>query len=84
LERRLSLNVVCIRVIAEETLNELQAELLEKPEPPVGGIEFLGPSRELSDCSDSYSERAIPFEAVSHSYHFPPGRALVVGVWFWI
>lgn len=77
---------MCIEVIAEESLNKLQAELLEKPEPPVGGIEFFGgPSAgELSDCSDCCSERAILFEAVSYSYHFPPGRTLVVGVGFWI
>jgi hypothetical protein len=51
LERRLSLNVVCIEVIAEEALNKFQTELLEKPEPPVRGIKFFGPSGELSDCS---------------------------------
>lgn len=85
LERRFFLNIVCIKVIAEETLNKFQAELLEKPGLPVGEIEFLcGPSIELSDCSASYSERAILFKAVPHSYHFPPGRGLVVGVGFWI
>jgi hypothetical protein len=84
LERRFSLNVVCVEVIPEKPLNKFQAELLEKPEPPVRGIEFLGPSGELSNCSDSCSGRGIPFEAVFHSYHLPPGGALVVGVGFWI
>lgn len=47
---------MCIEVIAEETLNKLQAELLEKPEPLVGWVEFLSPSGGLSDCSESCSE----------------------------
>jgi hypothetical protein len=29
-------------------------------------------------------ERAILFEAISHSYYFPPCRALVFGGRFWI
>jgi hypothetical protein len=41
---------MCIKVIAEEALNKFQAKLLEKLEPPVPGIKFFGPSRELSDC----------------------------------
>jgi hypothetical protein len=84
-ERRLSLDVVIIEVPAEETLNKPQPEPLEEPEPPVGGIEFLGrPPGKFSDYLDLYSKSALPFEAVSYSYHFPPGRALVFGVGFWI
>jgi hypothetical protein len=47
---------VCIEVIAKEALNKFQAKLLEKPEPPVRGIECFGLSGELSDCSTPCSE----------------------------
>jgi hypothetical protein len=85
LERLLFLNVVCIEVPAKETLDEFQTEPLEKPEPPVWWVDFLGdPSVEVSNYSDFCSEWAMPFEVVSHSHHFPPGRALVVSVGFWV
>jgi hypothetical protein len=47
---------MCIEVIAKISLNKSQAELFEKPEPPVWWIELLGPSGEVSHYSDEELE----------------------------